>query len=113
MLRVERERQRLGQPRPSTYHAYKDMLDADLLQQLEYVRLTKRTAAPLNGINNPRVGWEDVVMLARDRSAGVAFSQPAQAAPPARAPAPPVSAAAPPVRPAPAARPPARAGNVG
>ena len=52
-------------------------------------------------VSNMRVGWEDIVMLARDKAAGVAFAPHVQPAAPACAPVPPVrqvQAAPPPPR---------------
>ncbi len=50
------------------------MLDGSTLQLLEFVRLSKRAAGPMARVSNTRVGWEDIVMLARDKAAGVAFA---------------------------------------
>jgi hypothetical protein len=72
VLRVEMERKRLGIDPKATYHAFKEMLDMPTRQVLDVVRINKKVAGSMIS-QAAKFGWDDVVMVFRDRLSGVSM----------------------------------------
>jgi hypothetical protein len=80
IVRVDLERRKLDVSRLAAYHTFIHALDDELRRCLDMVRLNRKA----NSYNSTPFGWEDVVMVCKDRLMSTPFSAPqtAPSAPP-------------------------------